>query len=280
MNDPATLKPFLDRLLEKFDRSYLEPDPLAAVDFRLGPDDLEVAALFAALFAYGRADLIQRNVARILAAMGPSPSRFVESFKPAGNREWMSGFKYRFNTRADLIALVRAVGEARRRFGSLRNLFTENDDPAEETVGPAITASARALKKFSGAKNHSFDFLIANPAGGAASKRWSLYLRWMVRKDRVDPGPWEGAVDKPRLVIPLDTHVARIARRLGMLERKSNDWKAVVELTRYLRKLDPDDPVKYDFAICSYGKLGYCVSEVNPEKCRLCDLAPVCANGS
>jgi len=279
MNDPSKLKPYLNRLLARFDRSYLEPDPLAAVPPSGSTADIETACLFAALFAYGRADLIQRNVSNILKAMGPSPSAFCETFKPSMNREWMKGFVYRFNRREDLVAVVKAAGAARREYGSLLNLFMEKDDPSAETILPGLTGMAKTLRRLSGRKTAAFNTLVTDPAQGSASKRWNLYLRWMVRKDGVDPGPWSGAVSTSRLVIPLDTHVARIARRLGMLARKSNDWKAALELTRFLRRLDSRDPVKYDFAMCSYGKLGYCVSKADSEKCESCDLDPVCFNG-
>lgn len=276
MNSPEKLKPYLDELLEKFDRSYLEPDPLAAADGYKDEADLEVALLFAALFAYGRADLIQKNAAAILAAMGPSPAGFAEDFKPGARRSWMKGFSYRFHRRADLVALVSAVGEARRRYGSLKNLFLAFDDPCAADILPGISGMARTLRKLSGRNTPAFRSLLADPAEGSAAKRWNLYLRWMVRRDDVDPGPWNGQVSRSRLVIPLDTHVGRIARLLGMLGRRSDDWKAAVELTGFLRLLDPDDPVKYDFAICSYGKLGYCVRRPDAEKCRPCGLAPVC----
>lgn len=277
MNDPATVKPHLDRLLERFDRSYLEPDPLAAALKYSAPGDVETACLIAASFAYGRADLIQKNVTQILDAMEGSPARFCESFNPSASREWMKGFAYRFQKREDLVALVRAIGSARKSNGSIKNLFLEGDDPGAETVLPGLVHMAVALRKLAGRETAPFKALLSDPSLGGASKRWNLFLRWMIRKDGVDPGVWNGAVSTARLVIPLDTHVARVGRQLGMLERKSGDWKAALELTRYLRALDPADPVKYDFAICSYGKLGYCAKKVNPEKCGRCDLSGICS---
>ncbi len=277
MNDPALIKPHLERLLKKFDKSYLAPDPLAAAQGISSPVDMEVALLIAALFAYGRAELIQQNVANILLHMGPSPAKFCDSFIKTPPYGWMKGFKYRFNTREDLAALVKAIAVARERHGSIKNLFLMYDNPDEETILPGLTGMAKALRKYSGKRSSGIKYLISDPASGGASKRWNLFLRWMVRKDEVDPGPWHGSVSTSRLIIPLDTHVARIARLLGMLERKSNDGKAALALTRVLRKLDPDDPVKYDFAICSYGKLGYCVRKIDPEKCGECDMEAICS---
>ncbi|MBF0635315.1 MAG: DUF2400 family protein, partial [Nitrospinae bacterium] len=105
MNDPFKIKPHLDRLLARFDRSYLEPDPLAAALRFSAPGDVETACLIAASFAYGRADLIQKNVTQILDAMEESPASFCETFDPSANREWMKSFSYRFQKRDDLVAL-------------------------------------------------------------------------------------------------------------------------------------------------------------------------------
>lgn len=280
MNDPSKVKPHLDRLLERFDISYLEPDPLAAALRFDAPDDVETACLIAASFAYGRADLIQKAVTLILDAMEGRPALFCESFNPAKSREWMKGFSYRFQKREDLAALVVAIGSARKSSGSVKNLFLEGDDPLAPTILPGLVHMASALRKYAGRKAASFNALLPDPSLGGASKRWNLFLRWMVRKDGVDPGLWNGAVSTARLVIPLDTHVARVARQLGMLDRKSGDWKAALELTSYLRRMDPSDPVKYDFAICSYGKLGYCAKKADPAKCGRCDLAGICSSFS
>ena len=273
--DPAVLKPHLDRLYAAFDKSFLEPDPLAAVADFGGPKDLEAAALFAAMFAYGRADLIQRTVASIVKSMGASPASFLSGFRPADGKEWMAGFKYRFHTQQDLAALALAAGRALNEHGSLLDLFLKSGGAEGETVVDGVSGMAKSLRRLA-AKSPGFKTLVTDPADGGASKRWMLYMRWMVRKDGVDPGPWSGRVDTSRLVIPLDTHVGRISRLLGMLARKSNDLKAALELTAYLRLLDPADPVRYDFAICSYGKLGYCSTWAQAEKCAACGLAGVC----
>ncbi|MBI4827722.1 MAG: TIGR02757 family protein [Nitrospinae bacterium] len=273
---PAALKPYLDRLRARFDISMLEPDPLAATRGYADPGDLETALLFAALFAYGRADLIQKTVTRILASMGESPARFCENIARRPAPGWMRGFVYRFHRQADLAALARAVGKARNEHGSLRALFLAHDDPNAETPLPGLTGMARALRRYAKRDTTAFRTLLSDPSGGGASKRWMLYLRWMVRKDGVDPGPWHGAISTARLVIPLDTHVARVARRLGILNRAAADWKSALEVTRFLRQLEPADPVSYDFALCSFGKLGYCVAQVNKNRCQRCDLAQVC----
>ena len=275
ITDPAVLKPHLDRLYASFDRSFLEPDPLAAVAGFANPRDLETAALFAAMFAYGRADLIQRTVATIIKSMGSSPAAFLSGFRPSDGVEWMAGFKYRFHNQRDLAALALAAGRALGEHGSLLNLFLKSGGAEGETVVEGVSGMAKSLRRLA-SKSAGFKTLVTDPADGGASKRWMLYMRWMVRKDGVDPGPWNSRVDTARLVIPLDTHVGRISRHLGMLALKSNSLKAALELTAYLRLLDPADPVRYDFAICSYGKLGYCSTRAQAEKCAGCGLAGVC----
>jgi len=273
--DPALLKPYLDRLYGSFDRSFLEPDPLAAALGFADPRDLETAALFAAMFAYGRADLIQRTAASIIKSMGDSPAAFLASFRPADGKDWMAGFKYRFHTQEDLAALATAAGRALNEHGSLLSLFLKAGGEEGRTVVEGVSGMAKFLRKHA-PKSPAFSTLVTDPAGGGAAKRWMLFMRWMARKDGVDPGPWSGGVDTARLVIPLDVHVGRISRFLGMLSRKSNDMKAALELTEYLRLLDPKDPVRYDFALCSYGKLGYCAARREVEKCAACAMAGFC----
>ncbi len=277
MVDPAIVKPALDRLLERFDKSFLEPDPLAAVIHFSDPDDMETACLIAALFAYGRADLIQKNVSQIVRSMGDSPARFCEEFSRSTHRSWQKSFVYRFHRRPDLTALVTAIGKTRQRHGSLRQLFMEKDDPSDPSILPGLAGMAHTLRSYAPKGDRFFKTLLANPLAGGASKRWALYLRWMIRKDKVDPGPWNKYISPARLVIPLDTHVGRIARLIGILNRKSDDWKAVMELTGFLKQLDPVDPIKYDFAICSYGKLGYCVRRPVVELCGKCDISSICS---
>jgi uncharacterized protein (TIGR02757 family) len=209
--------------------------------------------------------------------MGKSPALFCEKFRPQTNKSWMKNFVYRFHRRDDLVALIGAIKKARKKNGSLLKLFLEYDDPSADTILPGLDGMVSSLRSYARRDTQAFRTLLSDPSAGGASKRWCLFLRWMIRKDDVDPGPWSSDISRARLVIPLDTHVSRIARQLGMVKRKSNDWKTALELTSFLRQIDPDDPVKYDFAICSYGKLGYCVKNARPDQCQNCDLDSVCS---
>ena len=276
MSSHLDIKLHLDRLLKRFDKSALEPDPLAATLGYSTFEDIEVSCLIAGLFAYGRADLIQRNVTEVLSAMGPSPALFCEKFRRGRAPAWVKVFSYRFHKGDDLVALLHAIGRARRAYGSLLNLFMEHDDHSAETVMPGLAGMVYALRDYAERDTQAFNTLLSDPLSGGASKRWNLFLRWMVRSDEIDPGPWNEHISTSRLIIPLDVHVGRITRRLGLLKRKSNDLKAALEVTRFLRRLDPQDPVKYDFAICSYGKLGYCVGKIDPARCDNCDMTSIC----
>jgi uncharacterized protein (TIGR02757 family) len=157
-------------------------------------------------------------------------------------------------------------------------LFTGCLRPGETTVRWALarfvdTLLARSpdLPRDAGVRH-----LLTSPAGGSACKRMNLYLRWMVRGgDGIDCGLWPG-VPTSALVIPLDTHVARISRFLGLTRRRTQDWKMAEEITASLRRFDPADPVKYDFAICRLGILDHCPSRRNLHKCAACPLLELC----
>jgi uncharacterized protein (TIGR02757 family) len=147
------------------------------------------------------------------------------------------------------------VRRVRARSGSLEAAFAAGD-PGGETIEGALDAFAAAVRDADPgfARRGAAAFLPA-PADGSACKRPLLFLRWMVRRDAVDPGPWR-SVDPARLVVPLDVHVARAARRLGLLRRRATDWRAALETTRALRRIDPADPVRFDYPICRAGILG------------------------
>jgi uncharacterized protein (TIGR02757 family) len=125
----------------------------------------------------------------------------------------------------------------------------------------------------------ALDHLLPDASRGAACKRLLLYLRWMVRRDDVDLGAWEGIVPPSALVIPLDTHVSRLSRLLGLTCRADLSWRTAEEITASLRRLSPEDPVRYDFALCHLGMSGACPARRSAERCRACPLAPACPTG-
>ncbi|GAB4272280.1 MAG: TIGR02757 family protein [Deferrisomatales bacterium] len=257
-------KGFLEGLYRRYHRpEHLSPDPLEFVRRFRDPGDGEVAGVVAAALAYGRVEQIVAHLDRVFSVLGPSPSAFLAGTAPGELRSTCRGLAYRFHKGEDLALLLHLLGQARDRWGSLGALFRAGDTEAE--VGPALSAFCRTLlgqdarpvlRTRSIPPGHPVRHLLAGPGRGGAAKRLCLFLRWMVRKDALDPGFWFGAVDPARLVIPLDTHVARVGRALGFTERRSPDWRCACQITEALRRYDPQDPVRYDFSLFRYGMAG------------------------
>jgi uncharacterized protein (TIGR02757 family) len=287
----AALAPLLDRFERGFDKgARLGFDPVELPRRYAAPDDQEVAGLFAAALAYGRADLFKPQLERVLAAMGRSPARFCEGFAAAPRPEVFDGFRYRFNLPVDVAALAAAVGHVRRRHRALGERFAalfREEQAGPEPLRQALARFARDLREAPPARA-----LLEGQAGGrggrglahlltdadlpGACKRWNLYLRWMVRgPDAIDLGIWKG-VPASALVIPLDTHIARISRYLGLTDRDDMTWRTAEEITANLRALDPDDPVRFDFALCHLGMSGACPIRRDAAHCQACALREQC----
>jgi uncharacterized protein (TIGR02757 family) len=287
----ALLRPRLEALEARLDRSLrIGFDPVEFPRRHDDPGDQEVAGLVAASLAYGRADVFKPVLERVLATLGPSPARFAESFSRAPDPAAFSGFLYRFNRPADVAALVAAIGHVRLAHGALgvrfAALFAEEGGDAS-ALRPALARFARELREappvrplLSRRGRRGLLHLLPDPSGPGASKRWNLYLRWMVRgPDGVDLGAWKG-VPPSALVVPLDTHLHRIARCLGLTRRRDASWRTAEEITTSLRRIDPDDPVRHDFALCHLGMSGACPARRDPERCEACPLAEVCVGRS
>jgi uncharacterized protein (TIGR02757 family) len=284
------LRPLLDALCSSLDRAArIAADPVEFPRAYADPADAEVAGLVAVSLAYGRADVFKPVVGRVLRAMGPSPARFAESFAAAPDRAAFDGFVYRFNRPADVAALVAAVGHLRRAHGGLGERFTavfREEGGGPGALRPALARLAGELRRappvaplLRGRGTRGLRHLLPDPAGPGASKRWNLYLRWMVRgPDGVDLGVWKG-VSASALVIPLDTHVHRVGRALGLTARRDASWRTAEELTASLRRIDPADPVRYDFALCHLGMSGLCPARRDPIRCAACPLQGACRAG-
>ena len=281
------LAPLLDRFERAFDkRARLGFDPVELPRRFSDRADQEVAGLFASALAYGRADLFKPRLERVLAEMGPSPARFCEAFAVAPRPGAFAGFQYRFNQPADIAALAAAAGHVRRAHGALGDRFAALLGAAAgepEPLRRALAVFARELREAPPARAllvgrgaRGLGHLLPDPELPGACKRWNLYLRWMVRgPDEVDLGAWKG-VSRSALVIPLDTHVARIARYLGLTNREDMTWRTAQEITDNLRCLDPEDPVRFDFALCHLGMSGACPLERDPRRCEVCLLRERC----
>jgi uncharacterized protein (TIGR02757 family) len=243
-------------------------------------EDIEVVALLSASLAYGRADLFKPKLEQLLAAMGESPADFATAMTPARARKAFAGFVYRFNLAADIGLLVAGMGAMLRTHGTLGAAFRLDlplQDALTDFVGALRNHPREAIVAVLGPVR-GIDHLLPLPSRGGSCKRLLLFLRWMARgPDAVDFGIWKLAPAK--LVIPLDTHIARISRLLGLTARNDLSWKTAEEITASLRLLAPDDPVRYDFALCHYGMSGVCPARPIAENCRVCALAGGCRVG-
>ena len=227
-------------------RCYVHPDPLEFLyDFH-DPLDVEVVGVIASSLAYGNVKQILRSVSLVLEKMGPSPSAFLLNSPVNRLAEPFSDFKHRFTTGEELARLLCGVRGVIEKHGSLQECFMSRLRRDDHTVIPALSAFVENIFP------EGCDFLIPTPGRGSACKRLNLFLRWMVRRDEVDPGGWDG-VPPSKLLVPLDTHMHRIAMTLGLTKRKQADLRTAIEITEAFRKLCPSDPVRYDFVLTRFG---------------------------
>ena len=266
----ALLKERLDTLVETFDVSTIAPDPLQLVLRYDDPRDQEVAGLIAAAFAYGRADIIVTNIGAVLDKMTPSPARYLETFNELEATKRFAGFAHRFHKTPDLVALLGCIAKHE----SLGHLFKECYDERDPDIGPSLSRFVTRLLP-TAYRLPSLHYLLTDPNDGSACKRMNLYLRWMIRRTPPDLGLWTFA-DPAKLVMPVDTHIHRIATFLGLNDRKSADWKAARAITDRLARFDAADPVRYDFALCRLGILDLCSRKQKKENCDVCLLRDVC----
>jgi uncharacterized protein (TIGR02757 family) len=230
-------------------RQWVHPDPLEFLYQYPGLEDREVAGLIASSLAYGRVTQILKSVASVLKGLGQSPSAFLPSATGRFLGEAFAGFRHRFTSGEEMALLLEGVKRVINRYGSLGACFLETYRSCDETILPSLTAFVDELSRpFEGRSNS----LLPRPLKGSACKRLNLFLRWMVREDRVDPGGWD-RVAPSQLIIPLDTHMHRIAIKLGFTKSRCATMKTALEITRAFREMDPEDPVRYDFALTRTG---------------------------
>jgi uncharacterized protein (TIGR02757 family) len=276
--------PLLGERLEALRRDWsekrLDSDPLAFAHRYADPGDREVAAFLAASLAFGRVASIQASVGKILSAMGPRPAEFLEKWdvRPIPS---LKHFVHRWVKGEDVEDFLRMVRGARRDYGSLGALFAQGDAGGDDFVAP-LSSFLRNLHLLSSSPrpaspSRGLKFLLPSPSSGSACKRHHLFLRWMVRAEGFDLGLWTGGRFTPaRLLLPMDTHVHRIARYLGLTRRPTADLAAAREATGWLRVLNPEDPVAYDWALSRLGILAECVTERTRRHCERCAVRPVC----
>ena len=263
------LKQTLDRLYESYNCPDSATDPIQIVRRYDTPDDREIAGFCAAALAFGRVGSIMNSIDRLMRVMGPSPARFVRDFDLGRDRRAFRHLVHRWTQGDDFVALVWILHVMLDRAGSIERFFVEGVDASSPDLGSAIesfSTRVRAidLRPVYGRRRPrpGAYYFFPSPSTGSACKRMNLFLRWMVRSDRIDLGVWS-LVSPSRLIVPLDTHVVRVGRCLGLTRYSSPGWKMAVDITRALRELDPDDPIKYDFSLCHVGMTRKCFCGTN-----------------
>lgn len=254
-------KPLMDALERLYfvynKRGYVTPDPLQFLYDFPDPRDAELVAFLASSLAYGRVRQILNSVEKLLAPMDGRVRDFVLSHNEAEFAAIYCPFRHRFNDGCDMARLLCGLKASLEDYGTLEAAFLSCLGESDENVISASSKFSRMVcRYFPGGES----FLVSDPAKGSACKRLFLSLRWLVRKDEVDLGIWR-KVAPAKLIVPLDTHMFRIASELGFTTRRNADIRAAEEVTRNFMKYSPSDPVKYDFSLTRFG--------INPELSRI-----------
>ena len=250
------LKQYLDTLVTRHELpDFIEGDPVSVPHAFDDPRDQAIIGFYAALLAWGRRDVMLRKLEELCERMGRAPHDFVRTFDADRDRAALDGFVHRTFQPIDAFWLTKNLSTALDRYGSMEALFAAHlpDEPRENSpVGPMLQGVSTTLLTIHDDTPQRLRKHLARPEAGSACKRLNMYLRWMVRSGPVDFGHWT-CLDPADLMVPVDTHVGRQARKLGLLTRKTNDWKAVRRLTTVCRHFCPTDPARYDFAFFGVG---------------------------
>lgn len=245
--------------------------------------EVEAAAVFSAMLAYGSAAQFTK---KIQEAMNACDWQFLDFMQSKGRFSDQSKYKwpmYRMSKSEEIAVFVHAVGKVIEKNGSLKKVFLSGYLPEHNLqnglikLHECITQAAEEEQK---PLSHGIKHLLPDPASGGCAKRWHMFLRWMIRKDDgVDMGLWPECRQSD-LLIPVDRHISQIARHLGLTSRATDTWKTAEEIAENLRKICPEDPIKYDFALCHLGMSGECTHGKTKEPCKKCILAPCCIYGT
>jgi len=272
--------------LDKIELSTPLNDPIEHVRHLSSPEDKEVGGFVVAAITYGKIDQIMTDTGYLLHIMGNRPAQFVRNFG-ANDVDRFRGFTHRFTRGTHVSCLMLRLKHALHDYGSLHALFREAWTRRLD-MRTAISDFVDTLRRYecpgfcddcATPQRQSVRWLLSKPGAGSAVKRICLYLRWMVRDTPPDTGAWKD-ISKSRLVIPLDTHVARIGRLLGLTQRSSCGWVTAVEITSALKQLDPEDPLRYDYPLSHLGIDGRCSGSFRVATCVCCELRELCAAGT
>lgn len=245
-------KSFLEKLYQKYNQVYSVHDPIWNVIRQKDKINQEILAFISAVYAFGNISQINFIIEKIITLLYPSPIEKILDKDYLNYLKIKTNIHHRFLFHREFIGLMKTLNYVYLNYGSLKKLFLLNYKPDENNVKNSIISFSRKLriinKKFNKESKIKLKFLYPSPESGSACKRLNLFLRWMVRKDNVDLGLWE-EIKTSQLVIPLDTHIYQVAKHFGLTVLKSPSWNMAVEITESLKKFDPIDPVKYDFAL-------------------------------
>ncbi len=281
--------PRMGRLKDALDRIEVSPplnDPIEHVGRLSSAEDKEVGGFVVTAITYGKIDQIMADARRLLDIMGDRPAQFVRNFS-TNTADGFRGFTHRFTRGTHVACLILRLKYALRDHGSLHSMFRQAWTRSSD-MRVAISDFVDTLCRYdcpgfcddcATPRRQSVRWLLSKPGPACAAKRMCLYLRWMVRDENPDIGGWED-IPKSALVIPLDTHVARIGRFLGLTERDSSNWATAVEITRALKQLDPEDPLRYDYRLSHLGIDGRCSGSFSVTTCAVCKLREFCAVGA
>lgn len=247
------LKEFLDKKVEEYNQpTFIANDPISIPRRFSKKQDIEVAGFFAAIFSWGSRTTIINKSRELLQSMDNSPYDFCMTAGPAELKRLL-GFKHRTFNATDLLYFIEFFKSHYSIHDSLEIAFTKGMNKKDGTIENGLNAFYRYFFSLPDIPQRTRKH-IAAPDKNSSCKRLNMFLRWMVRNDNrgVDLGIWKN-ISPSQLICPVDVHVARVAKRLNLLQRTQTDWQAALELTDYLRTLDPADPVKYDFALFGIG---------------------------
>lgn len=249
--DTETTKKYLDMLVETYEtKDFIKDDPVQFPHRFNEKNDIEIASFLASIFAYGKREVFIGKLNTLFERMEQKPYEFVMKFDEKNHI--LDDFDYRFSVGIDLVQIIFILKTLYTSNESLETLFAYGWKNTKTIQGTLQTVIDYFYSRVTMPVTKGFYHLLPNPAKKSACKRLNMLLRWLVRNGEVDLGIWR-FMPKSELFIPLDVHVAKVSRELGLLDRSQNDYGAVIELMERLKEFDPSDPVKYDFAMFGYG---------------------------
>ncbi len=243
---------FLENLYRIYHhKNHIGFDPVGFLHLYSNLEDREIVAVVASFLAFGRVKQINSKIGFILELMDPSPRKFVENFDIG--KGLLFKFRHRFVKEVHVISLFDSLKRILHRWETVEGCFKEGWLSAK---GNILKTLGFVRSFFTTIPPEGWGMFLPDPSKGGSCKRWALLLRWMIRRDEIDPGGWT-FMDPSSLVVPLDVHLHRVSKFLGLTSRSVSDWKTVQEITNALKKCDPSDPVRYDFSLTRWSMAGF-----------------------